>query len=98
VSATAVDLVAFRAGVEASLWERLYRLAPMTPGDRVSVRLFDATVLAVEDGWPTRVRFDFRGLDDICFLEWREGSLTPRPLPAVGAALDLPFERGVLVR
>jgi hypothetical protein len=96
VSATGFDLVTRRNGVEATLWERLYRADSMRPGQVVSVDSFDAKVLEVENGWPTRVRFEFRTpLDTLCFLEWRNGRLEHRRL-ATDTAVTVSYERGPL--
>ena len=48
------------------------------------------------DGWPTEARFDFaRPLEDpsLRFMQWKEQTLEPLPLPRVGERVVLPAQR-----
>ena len=97
LSATSFDLIALRDGTEPSLWERLYRVKPMARGDRVFLPSFDATVLDAPQGWPTRVRFEFRApleSGGVCFLQWWNGQLEQVRLPPAGGTAAVPHQPG----
>jgi hypothetical protein len=97
LSATSFDLIALRDGTEPSLWERLYRVKPMARGDRVFLPSFDATVLDAPQGWPTRVRFEFRApleSGGVCFLQWWNGQLEQVRLPPAGRTAAVPHQPG----
>ncbi len=54
-----------------------------------------ATVVDVGGHGPTRVAFRFdRSLDDpsLVFVMWKDGRLQPAAAPAIGAALDVPWD------
>jgi hypothetical protein len=58
-----------------------------------------ATVLAVDEQGPTRVRFDFeKPLDDpsLLFLVEREGKLVRATMPPVGGTTSVPYSKGAL--
>ncbi|MSP91088.1 MAG: hypothetical protein EXR79_04680 [Myxococcales bacterium] len=81
--------------------ERLLRSGrlPFAVGDNVRLRGMQATVRAVDDGWPTRVAFQFRGgveQPGLVWLRWQDGELRPLVLPAVGGSVRLEREVGVV--
>jgi hypothetical protein len=98
ITETGFDLVTLRTDRERSLWELLYRRAPLPAGTRVTIPSLDALVAADSRGAPLRVRFDF-GMPlssrDLCFLHWRDGQL--KELNLTGQTqVDLPHEPGPL--
>ena len=84
------DLTVLASTRQRSLWERLYRSAPVPPGTRVAAGRFTATVIDAQAGEPTRVRFDFgEPLDssDLCLYQWQSRRLDPLPPPRPGQTL-----------
>jgi hypothetical protein len=78
-----------------TVFERVYRDAPLAPGDGARAGELGARVVAAEGGLPTRVEFRVEGgLDRACFLVWGGGRLARVPAPEAGAVLEVPFEPG----
>ena len=96
VTRTGFDIAVSGPPRPRTVWEVLFRAAPMTAGTSVTVPSFTATVLEDRDGTPLRTRFEFaRPLDsDFCFVTWRDGHLTALPAPTPGTRLELPYEPG----
>jgi hypothetical protein len=98
VTPTGFDLVTLQTNRERSLWELLYRRAPLPAGTRVRIPSLDAVVAADSRGAPLRVRFDFGTpltSPGLCFLQWRDGQL--RALDLAGQTqVHLPHEVGPL--
>lgn len=68
-------------------------------GDTVRTAGYQATVLALREGMPQSVRFDFaRDLDDplYAWLQWTAQGLRPLAVPRVGATVTLTRHPGVL--
>jgi len=84
-----------------TVWERLFRAAPVPPGVRATTADFEVTVIEADAGAPVRTRFVFtEPLDSrrLCFVQWRAGQLARLTVPAPGERLDLPWERGPMSR
>jgi len=80
-----------------TLWERLFRAAPVPPGLHATTADFEVTVIEARDGAPVRTRFVFaEPLDSprLCFVQWRGGQLTRLAVPAPGERVELSRERG----
>jgi len=95
VTRTGFDLVTPGSERVRSVWERLYRSAPLAAGTTVRLAGLDATVIEDRGGAPVRVRFDFgEPLDSahLCLLQWRDGGIIPLPPPAPGQTIDLPYQ------
>lgn len=74
---------------------------PFHSGDHVQLKDAWVDVLSVEDWAPKRIRMTLdRSLDadEVRVLVWRDGALRRLVLPAVGGAIDIPFEEGVAAR
>lgn len=74
---------------------------PFAPGDLVELDGGAITLLAIDDGLPTRIRLEldepFEG-PDVRVIEWRDGAFRRARLPPVGEAVELPFSPGVIER
>ena len=84
-----------------TIWERLFRAAPVPPGLRVTTADFEVRVIDAQMGAPVRTRFVFAeplDSEQLCFVQWRGGQLAGLTLPAPGERLDLPWERGPMSR
>jgi hypothetical protein len=97
VTRTGFDLVSNRSGEGRTIWERLYRGAPVPAGTRVTMGSFDVQVVEDREGAPVRTRFDFgEPLDSphLCFVQWRDGNLARLTPPGPGETVDLPYTPG----
>ena len=96
VTRTGFDIAVSGPPRPRTVWEVLFRAAPMTAGTSVTVPSFTATVLEDHDGTPLRTRFEFgRPLDSgFCYVTWRHGHLAALPAPTPGTRLELPYEPG----
>jgi len=84
-----------------TVWERLFRAAPVRPGMRITTVDFEVTVIEAQAGAPVRTRFVFaEPLDsrNLCFVQWRGGQLVELRVPGPGERLDLPREPGPISR
>lgn len=84
-----------------SVFEENFRSGawPFAPGDAVQLDGMRATVLAVEAGKPTRVRFELdRPCEDFVFAWWTGGALERLELPSVGATRQFPRTLPLLER
>ena len=94
VTPTGFDLATSGRGGR-TLWERLFRGAPLPAGTRVSVPSLDVTVVDDRAGAPVRTRFDFgEPLDSphLCFVQWHGGRLERLAPPRPAETIDLPYE------
>ena len=97
VTPTGFDLVLSRTRPARTLWERLFRRAPLPAGTHVQISSLDATVIEDVSGTPTRMRFDFgEPLDSphLCFYQWRDGRIATLAPPKPGDVIVLAHERG----
>jgi hypothetical protein len=97
VTRTGFDLVVGGHERVRSLWERLYRSAPMRAPTRVTIPSLDAVVIEDRDGTPVRMRFDFgEPLDSphLCFFQWRDGRMASLAPPKPGDTIELPHQLG----
>jgi hypothetical protein len=96
VTRTGFDIAVAGEPQPRTVWEVLFRAAPMTAGTSVAVPSFTATVLEDRDGTPMRTRFEFsQPLDSgSCFVAWRGGHLSTLPALTPGTRVDLPYEPG----
>lgn len=90
-----LELAPIRAAMIEAVFEQLFRSSdrPFAAGETVRLAGLEVTVLAVDDGKPTRVQLAFDApLEDpsLLFLGWRDGRLRRLPLPAVGRSMRLP--------
>ena len=72
---------------------------PLTVGDVVSMRLFDVTIMDVENGQPNHLRFVFKSsVDDLSyvFLVATEEQLARIRMPAIGESVTIPAALGPL--
>jgi len=84
-----------------TIWERLFRAAPVPTGVRVTTADFEVMVIEAQVGAPVRTRFVFAApLDsqNLCFVQWRGGQLVRLTLPAPGERLDMKWEQGPISR
>ena len=84
-----------------TVWERLFRDAPVPPGMRIRTIDFEVTVIDAQAGGPVRTRFVFAESIDsrnLCFVQWRGGQLVELRVPGRGERLDLPREPGPINR
>jgi hypothetical protein len=97
VTATGFDLVLMQLPLERTLWERLFRRAPLSAGTHVTMSSLDATVVEDRGGVPTRLRFDFGeplNSPHLCFYQWKDGKIQPLAAPKLGEVIVLPHQRG----
>jgi hypothetical protein len=97
VTPTGFDLVLAETPPARTLWERLFRRAPLPAGTHVQISSLDATVIEDAGGIPTRTRFDFgEPLDSphLCFYQWRDGRIATLAPPKMGETIVLRHERG----
>jgi len=97
VTPTGFDLVLSRTRPARTLWERLFRRAPLPAGTHVQISSLDATVIEDVSGTPTRMRFDFgEPLDSphLCFYQWREGRIATLAPPKIGDVMVLAHQPG----
>lgn len=78
----------------ATMFETLFRDAPMHAGDSVAFAGFAAHVLDVERGFLTRVAFTLPA--NACLVTLEHGKLVGRPQPEPGATRRVPHEPGPL--
>ena len=97
VTTTGFDLVLEQTPAARTLWERLFRRAPLTAGTHVKISSLDATVIEDRSGIATRMRFDFGeplASPHLCFFQWRDEQVQPLAAPRPGETTVLPHQRG----
>lgn len=70
---------------------------PFSVGERVRLSTATIEVLAVDEGHPTRIRFELdEPLDapDLRILSWRDGTMRRFALPPIGEVVTIPWEPG----
>ncbi len=103
VSERAFELEVVDGRLLDSVYEQVVRTMakPFAVGDTVQLDGADVTVLAVDEGHPTRIRFTLDvPLEDpgVRVVWWHDGTFRRFPLPAVGVTVALPFEPGPMGR
>jgi hypothetical protein len=96
-----IELEVLGGSMLGTEFERLFRSPryPFRAGDTVQICYMTVTVLEVGTTGPSRIAVEFdRPLEDssFCFLAWKDGRFQKFALPAEGASVVLPRERGVL--
>ncbi len=76
----------------ATLFERLFRDEPLTPGFTLDLQKLGATVLETERGWATRV--NFRVPEKSCLLMLQGQRIVSARLPPLGRPLVIEHEPG----
>lgn len=84
---TALSSVFFASDLEVFMRPRHEALGP---GDRVTRPLFEAEIVPVSDDGPDRIAFHFvHDLDDLLFLDWRDGTYRVVDVPDVGGSIEV---------
>lgn len=90
--ARTLTLISSTALVQPGI-DMIFRGKPFTVGERIVFTDVVIEVMRVNDGFPAEVRFRFEApLEDpsLRFLQWKNQTLEPLPLPAVGQTVAFP--------